>query len=74
MTINKAMVVHTFNPRTWEAEEGESSKTVRATQRFPCCKKTVILLLKRAINLGIQIPCCLGFCKLSSCTYKGWGI
>lgn len=48
MTINKAMVVHTFNPRTWEVEEGEISKTVRATQRFPCCKKTVHTASKKS--------------------------
>jgi hypothetical protein len=36
------VVVHTFDPSTWEAEAGGflSSRTARATQRNPVSKKT----------------------------------
>jgi hypothetical protein len=35
------VVVHAFNPSTWEAEAGEflSSRSARATQRNPVSKK-----------------------------------
>jgi hypothetical protein len=35
------VVVHAFNPSTWEAEAGRflSSRTARATQRNPVSKK-----------------------------------
>jgi hypothetical protein len=41
---SRALVAHTFNPSTWEAEASlvyrVSSRTGRATQRNPVLKKT----------------------------------
>jgi hypothetical protein len=55
------VVVHAFNPSTWEAEAGEflSSRTARATQRNPVSKK------KNVYVYG----CFVLFCFVSACMY-----